>query len=371
MLRLRRLWLRAFRNYDRADLEVGPGITALVGPNASGKSNLLEAIYLIATGRSYRTSDEAEAIRWGETTARVRALVTRRAYDEELDVTLAAESGRETIRMRVNGAPVARGGLLGRLPVVLAAPWDLDVVRGPAGGRRRLLNGALAQLSPAYHFALHRYHRVVAQRNAVLRRRTLEGLDPWDAQMIALGVRLTARRADYVRRLAAAATPWFERLAGAGRLGVTYRAAWPGGDDETIAATARAELARCRADELRRGMSLAGPHRDDLKLTLDRLPLRAGGSQGEWRAAMLALRLGERVVMAEDLGAPPVLLLDDALAELDAGRQRCLLEVHDEAQVLLTATELPASRARGSLNVITVDNGQLEQGEWSPRFEQS
>ncbi|MGQ0549398.1 MAG: DNA replication/repair protein RecF [Armatimonadota bacterium] len=372
MLRLRRLWLRAFRNYERADLTVGPGITAFVGPNAAGKSNLLEAIHLVATGRSHRTLREGEAIRHGETSARIRALVTRRGHDEDLDITLVAEDGRERVQMRVNGAPMPRSGVLGRLPVVLAAPWDLDVVRGPAGGRRRLLNGALSQLSPAYHFAVHRYHRVIAQRNTVLRQRWPEGLQPWDAQMITLGARITARRGEYAGRLAAAAHRWFERLAGGGFFRVAYRAAWSGGDDAEIAETGQMELARCRADELRRGVSVTGPHRDDLELTLDGAPLRACGSQGEWRAAMLALRLAERAVMAEDLGAPPVLLLDDALAELDAGRQRRLLETDDEAQVLLTATELPqAGPLKGALTIVTVDHGRLGEGVWLPQFDPS
>ncbi len=372
MLRLRRLWLRAFRNYERADLTIGPGTTAFVGPNAAGKSNLLEAVHLVATGRSHRTSHEGEAIRRGETGARVRALVARRGHDEELEITLAADGERERVRMCVNGAATPRGGLLGRLPVVLAAPWDLDVVRGPAGGRRRVLNGALSQLSPAYHFALHRYHRVIAQRNMALRGRFADGLQPWDAQMLTLGVRITARRKEYAQRLAEAAGEWFERLAGEGHLAVVYRAAWAGDDDQQIAENAREELARWRADELRRGVSLTGPHRDDLELTLNAVPLRVCGSQGEWRTAMLALRLAERAAMAEDLGALPVLLLDDALAELDAGRQRRLLEADDQAQVLLTATRLPdLGPRRGEMTIIAVNDGRLGEGVSLHQFDPS
>lgn len=368
MLRLRRLWLRAFRNYTRADLTVGSGITAFVGPNAAGKSNLLESIYLVATGRSHRTAREGDAIQWGETSARVRALVARRGHDEDLDITLVAESGRESVQMRVNGVVTPRSGVLGRLPVVLAAPWDLDVVRGPAGGRRRLLNGALAQLSPAYHFAMHRYHRVVAQRNMVLRRGLPDGLQPWDAQMIELGSRITARRRDYAGRLAVSARTLFERLAGGGCLDVVYQASWAGEDDEEIAGTGGVELTRRRDDELRRGVSLTGPHRDDLELLLNGVPLRTNGSQGEWRAAMLALRLAERAVMAEELGAPPVLLLDDALAELDSQRQRRLLEMGDEAQVLLTATDLPNIEPMNDmLTVVAVDGGRFDEGAWLHR----
>ncbi len=371
MPRLRRLWLRAFRNYDRADLEVPDGTTVFVGPNGAGKSNLLEAIYLVATGRSHRTAHEAETIRLGETAARIRALVSRRGRDEELEITLVLEGERLVSQMRVNGAVAPRGTVLGRLPVVLAAPWDLELVRGAGGGRRRLLDGALAQLSPAYFFALHRYHRVLVQRNAELRRRGPAGLDPWDAQLVALGVRITGHRSGYVERLRPQAAAWFERLGGMGALDVTYRASWTGAAEEDRTERAQAQTERLRADEYRRGVTLSGPHRDDLHLTLDDRPMRAFGSQGQWRTAMLAVRLAERGVMAAELGESPVLLLDDALAELDNHRQGRILELdrETEAQVLLTATEsLSSERAR---HVFRVDAGTITERAWSPRFETS
>jgi DNA replication and repair protein RecF len=343
MARLCRLWLRDFRNYTRAELSFAEGVTVFVGPNGQGKSNLLEAVYLVATGRSHRTAHEAEAIRWGAEAARVRAQVVRRGRDEEIEITVLREGGRTSSQMRLNGAPAPRGSVLGRLPVVLAAPWDTDLVRGPGAGRRRLLDAALSQLSPAYFFGLHRYHRVVAHRNAELRRGAPGGLDPWDAQMVALGARITARRAWYVERLRPHAAAWFERLGGAGALAVTYRPSWAGGSDEEIMERARANTARVRADEMRRGATLAGPHRDEVEFTLDGVGLRACGSVGQWRTAMLAVRLAERAVMAGEMGASPVLLLDDALAELDPDRQRRVLEVDGASQVLVTATASPAA----------------------------
>ncbi|MDR7420999.1 MAG: DNA replication and repair protein RecF [Armatimonadota bacterium] len=368
MFRIRRLWLRTFRNYALADLALAEGVTVFVGPNGQGKSNLLEAAYMVSTGRSHRTGQEAEVIQRGATAARVRAAIARRGREEELEVTVALEDGRGSVRMRLNGAPSARGAVLGRLPVVLAAPWDLELVRGGGAGRRRLMDAALAQLSPAYFFALHRYHRVVIQRNAVLRGRVgprATGLEPWDAQLVALGVRITAHRAAYVERLRGPAADWFGRLGGAGTLEARYRPSWTGQGDETLAAAGRAQLAQRRADELRRGLTLVGPHRDDLELLLDGVPLRATGSQGQWRTAMLAMRLAERDVMAADLGARPVLLLDDALAELDPERQRRVLDVDGEGQVLATATALP--EAATSARVIAVRAGTLEEAAWSPR----
>lgn len=369
MPRLRNLWIRNFRNYPIADLAFGDGVTLLVGHNGQGKSNLLEAVYLVATGRSHRTTQEAETIRRGETAARIRAHISRRGRQEELEITLVLDAGRLASEMRVNGVVTPRGSVLGRLPVVLAAPWDLELVRGGGSGRRRLLDGALAQLSPAYFFSLHRYHRVVTQRNAELRRRAPGGLEPWDAQLIALGVRITAHRARYVARLQPLTEAWFGRLGGEGVFSVTYRPSWPGATDEECTAAARAQMARWRADEYRRGVTLSGPHRDDLEFALDGVPLRANGSQGQWRTAMLAVRMAERAVMAAEIGESPLTLLDDALAELDPGRQRRMLEVDDDAQVLATATAFPAT-AR-AVRVFAVEAGTVREAAWSPRFETS
>jgi DNA replication and repair protein RecF len=364
MSRLRCLSLRAFRNYTRADLQVGDGTTVLVGRNGQGKSNLIEAIYMVATGRSHRTAHDSEAIQHGEPAARVRAQIARRGRDEELEITLAVEGGRGVARMRVNGAVTPRGSVLGRLPVVLAAPWDLELVRGGSGGRRRLLDAALAQVSPAYFFSLHRYHRVVTQRNAELRRNAAGGLEPWDAQLVALGVRITAHRDNLVARLWPHAQAWFTRLGGEGALTVTYRPSWPGETDEMRAQAARAKQSRLRADEYRRGVTLSGPHRDEVEFALDAVPLRAGGSQGQWRTAMLAVRMAERDVMTADLGAPPLLLLDDALAELDQERQGRVLDAGGESQVVATATSMPC--AGRAVTWLRVEAGAVTEVPWLP-----
>ncbi len=304
-------------------------------------------------------------IQLGEAAARVRVLVARRGREEEIDTTVSLVEGRAQVHIRVNGATTPRSGVLGRLPVVMAAPWDLEVVRGTAAGRRRLLDAALAQVSPAYYFALHRYHRVVTQRNAVLRQGRVMGLEPWDAQMVALGARIAIHRRGYVARLAAPAAEWFGLLGGTGRLAIEYQAAWVGATEEDITAEARVQLVRRRADEVKRGVTLTGPHRDDLEMLLDGRAIRSFGSQGQWRTAMLAIRLAERTVMTAELGDPPVLLLDDALAELDHTRQRRLIGLGGEGQMLLTATALPAevSEVRG----FVVENGAVEEREWSPR----
>jgi DNA replication and repair protein RecF len=369
MRRLLRLSLRAFRNYARVDLDLDNGTTVLMGPNGQGKSNLIEAVYMVATGRSYRTSNDGDVIRIGESTARVRAHIARPGRDEEIEITITRGAERDSTQMRVNGVVTTRGNVLGRLPVVLAAPWDLDLVRGSGSGRRRLLDATLAQLSPAYFFSLHRYHRVVTQRNAELRRRGPAGapgagvVDPWDAQSIALGVRITAHRGAHVDRLRPGVAEWFTRLGGEGRLDVVYVPSWQGTTDEERTGRAREYMLRLRADEYRRGVTLSGPHRDEIDLVLDGAPLRARGSQGQWRTATLAIRLADRAVMAAEIGGSPVLLLDDALAELDPERQRRVLEGDRDAQLLATATTVPD--AIHPIRVLSILAGAVTEEQWS------
>jgi DNA replication and repair protein RecF len=384
MRRLRRITLRAFRNYVHTDLEIENGTTVFVGSNGQGKSNLLEAVYLLATGRSHRTSSEAEVIKHGEATARLRAHVTRPGRDEEIELTVTRDAERVVSQIRVNGAVTPRGSLLGRLPVVMATAWDLDLVRGSGQGRRRLLDGTIAQLSPAYFFSLHRYHQVVTQRNAELRGGANSGpgsgekkrghrdtgtLEAWDTQLVALGTRISAYRAAHVERLRQPVSEWFETFGGQGRLEISYRASWVGETDETRAATAKVQLLKNRADEYRRGMTLSGPHRDEVEFILDGASLRAAGSQGQWRTAMLAVRLAEWTVMTKELGVSPVLLLDDALAELDPDRQRKVLEIEHESQALVSTTVLPATSR--PVNILRVRDGTVTEDAWSHRLDPS
>ncbi len=367
---VRRLALRDFRNHARTDLELQDGLTVFVGANGQGKSNLLEAMYVVATGRSYRTTREVEMIAHDAHLARVRAVVIRRGREEEQEAIISRHDGTGSVRLRVGGVEAPRSRVLGRVPVVVAAPWDLDVVRGAAVLRRRLLDAALAQVSPAYFFALHRYYRVLVQRNAVLRQRSGAHLEPWDAQLVTLGARIVARRRTYVERLNARATEWFHRLGGVGRLEVRYRPSWTGASEEDVAVVAREELHRRRADEIRRGGTLSGPQRDEVEFALDGVPLRSTGSLGQWRLAMLAVRCAEREVVEAELGTRPLLLLDDVLAELDAARQQRVLQLTGTGQVLVTMTMLSTEPRgggleRGGVRVLSVSGGTVGEGVWS------
>jgi len=338
---VRNLFLLDFRNYDRAELEFAPGLNLLVGPNGAGKTNVLEAIDLAVTGRSHRVVREADAIRFGSPWALVRATLERRHGTHTVEVRLE-RVGLKTIR--VQGNRVHRVDLLGRAVRVLSGPDDAEVVHGPSVYRRRLLDGLLCQLSPSYYHNLLRYIRVVQQRNRLLRAQAPPHLlEVWDEQMVEVGCAITERRAELVARLEPLVREAGRRMVD-GDLRIAYRASWEPG--EGLRERAQAVLVRQRREEYRRGMTLSGPHRDELEITLDGVPLRAYGSRGQQRAAVLSLRLAEREVVRAEMGEDPVMLLDDAGAELDARRTQELLRLLSEGpQAIFTATDrshLPA-----------------------------
>lgn len=355
-MQLTRLRLVNFRNHRRTEFVPGPDLTVLIGSNAQGKSTLLEAVQVAASGRSFRTQHDADLICFGQDFARVVVAGRRGERDVEVDVVVRRDGpdpARVDKELRVNGVPVRRGDIFGQVLCVAVTPDDGAMAAGGPLHRRRVLDLLLVQISPAYYYSAQRYARAVLQRNRLLReRRTDRELDVWDEQVARLGAVITVRRREVVARLATAAQAVYGGLSG-GRetLAVTYGAAMGGGDEGEIVAEGRAALRRLRAAELARGMTLVGPHRDDLHLMVDGQPLRQFGSRGQQLAAVVALRLAERQVIRNEAGHEPVVLFDDVLLALDPARQARVLESVRGAQVVMTATglsalpELPASAA--------------------------
>jgi DNA replication and repair protein RecF len=363
-MRLRHLHLANFRNHKVTDVALGFGPVVLVGANAQGKSAVLEAIYVSATGRSFRTAHEVEMVALGAEWARLRSTVQRADREEEIEVTLRRDAGLESraVReIRVNGVAVRRGDLFGHLCCVTAAPEDAEVVAGSPRLRRRLLDLLLAQISPAYYHNAQRYHRVLLQRNRLLRRGGVRELDPWDEQLATIGAAITLRRRGVAARLAEHAAPIFAALSG-GRemLRLEYVPSLAGEDAAEIEAAARDALIIRREWETARGVTTVGPHRDDLRLRLDGHDLRAYGSRGQHLSTMLAVRLAERRVLREEIGEDPVLLLDDVLLTLDEERQAYLLDAIHGCQAFLTVTTLASvRRLPEDAGVFRVDAGTV------------
>ncbi len=365
--------LYEFRNYQRLTLQLSPGITLLYGPNASGKTSLLEALFYLATTRSPRTSTDRELVHWDAPDeagtppfARLVASVERAAGNTQLDVVIqlrgaADDSPRARAqattqkRVRINRKPVRSLDLLGNLRVVLFTPADVTLVTGAPAERRRYLDITLSQIDGTYVRTLARYNKLVQQRNSLLRawrdqRRPLRAVDDelayWDKELAHAGGYLLAERLRAVDDLNALAGPLFHNITGSDKpLGITYQASIA-----TAQATTAADLEhllahslrQARRDELQRGQTLLGPHRDDILFTVNTIDLGTYGSRGQQRSVALALKLAEARLMQQRTGEPPVLLLDDLLSELDIQHRTHLLRAirQPAQQMFLTATDL-------------------------------
>ncbi|MCC7493665.1 MAG: DNA replication/repair protein RecF [Fimbriimonadaceae bacterium] len=359
---LERLELNDFRSWEQLRLQFEAPLTILAGANGQGKTNILEAVLLLAQTRSPRTGRDSELVRRGQREAVVRGEI-RRQRGAAGTVAVALRSDGSKV-VKIDGQPVRRlVDAVGALAVVFFGPDELRLVSGGPETRRNYLNGCLGQLSPRYLAALAGYRGVLRQRNQLLRsarERPVGGdlLAAFDDGLAAQAAILMAERCRGVEQLSRhAATAHYELSAGAETLQVTYRPhvslpAEP--DPERLQTAVLEQLARRRDEELRRATTLVGPHRDDLAIRLNEVEARTYGSQGQQRTAALALKMAELRVLSTVLDEPAVLLLDDVLSELDDTRRRQVLALIDETdQVVVTCAQTSGfderSLARSSL----------------------
>ena len=343
--------LYAFRNYLRERIDLDPGVNLLLGANAQGKTNLLEAAYFGATGRSPRSAVLSEMIMWEQVGARVLADFGDGETEHRLEVKLERDAGSPRTRRTVSldGRPIAASAHAGRVKVVLFHPEEMTLVRGPGEPRRRLLNGLMLQAEPGMAAVLSRYTRLVEQRNQLLKRvaenlEPVSALDWWTEEVARAGGEIMGRRQRCLDGLSPLVAQRYSDIAGGEDLRVAYAPSVALGGDpaEALAAELRGRL----REELARGLTVAGPHRDDITFVLGGLPAAAHASQGQQRTAILAFKLAEVDTLSAS-GMPPVLLLDDVMSELDAPRRAHLLEMVELApQSLITSAEsgyFPAS----------------------------
>jgi DNA replication and repair protein RecF len=362
---LQRLTLSNFRNYAQLDLEPAGGLNVYVGANAQGKSNLLEGIAMLGTGKSFRTAHEADAVRSGSEEAIVRGEAVLRAGRVELVCTIERSAHGTRKSYTVNGGGVRYAGYLGRIRVVTFVPADLQLATGTPGVRRAFLNVALSQSEARYYHELARYRKTVQQKNALLRGTVApdaELLAIYERTLIDAGTEIMLARAGLIAALARAAGRAHARFSGNERLDVTYEpnVAFEHGSREAIAAAFEVRLEQTREAERTRKTSLTGPHRDDMGLSLDGASLAAYGSQGQQRTAVLALKIAEYAVMRERSDEAPLLLLDDVLSELDEDRAGALLaEIGEYDQAFVTATHLPVG-LHAAARVARVDEARIE-----------
>lgn len=335
-----RVTLRDFRCYREASAGFGDGLTVVTGANGAGKTNLIEALYFGCTGRSCRTGNEREMVRFGQRSARVVVAAAAEDGDHELSVGFAPG---EPKRMRADGAPVDRLVDVSQRPLVsVFLPDRLELIKGAPALRRAHLDQFVAAMWPARVSTRRAYAQSLAQRNALIGRIRSGGagrgsLHSWDAQLARHGVALMADRRSAADRLAEPFSRWCADLGLPGEPSLAYR---PRSRADTAEALA-AELRERIDGDLERGFTGHGPHRDDLGIVREGRELRAYGSQGQQRLALLALLLAERDALADHRDAAPLLLLDDVMSELDRQRRRALVDLLRDGpgQAVITATD--------------------------------
>lgn len=365
------LSLRDFRNHTETDIALEPGVTTFIGSNGQGKTNLIEALGYLSHLSSHRVSADKALVREGCPTATIRATV--RHHERQVSLALAINA-KGANRAKLGGQNVGVGELVGWLRVVLFTPEDLSIVRGDPGMRRKYLDEAVLALHPHVHPVYSEYDRVIRQRNALLKsgrsqspQQVMQTLESWNEALVPLAAQITAQRQKVITDLST-------------QLSHSYATIAPGHDIQWALETPidaatelealddayRDQLTQRAREEIDRGMTLVGPHRDDLAISLNGLPSRTHSSHGEAWSIALSLRLSlAEAYREESQSGDPVMILDDVFAELDASRRATLQSVvSDYEQVLVTAAvkdDIPAGFSTHSFSVqageVSADRG--------------
>lgn len=347
-MKLNNLVLQDFRNYERLSLDFEPGVNLIVGRNAQGKTNLLEAIGYLGSGKSFRAQKTSELVRFGTDFADVYGNVTSQEREQSLRWVLFS-NGRQRILERNGAKKRTAGDIAGVLPAVLFCPEDLMILKGGSAPRRRLGDLALSQLRPNYEAALTEYTRILEQKSRILKDwrenpALLDILPEYNTRLCQVGALLISYRARFYEALGQAAAVFHgEFSGGAENFQLEYKTVSTVSDPfapvNTLTGQLQDHLESHYRAELDSGSCLTGPHKDDFDISLSEISLKLYGSQGQTRTATISLKLAQRELMRRELGEEPLLLLDDVLSELDPGRQDFVLNQIKTGQVFITACE--------------------------------
>ncbi len=364
------LQLKNFRNYQTLNFTPCDGITVLYGANGSGKTNLLESMHLLSIGRSHRTAVDREMIAQGEDVAFVRAHTRRLDGKHDLEVRLYPLEKPQK-RVLIQGKPAERiTDMMGHATTVMFAPEDLRIVRDGPAVRRRFVDMQLSQIRPSYLKALRQYLSALEKRNALLKSNKIKPsadfgrqLDAWDEQLAGAAVYVVEPRKWFLSELSQHAATQYRAIAEDTNEVFSLRYSGPLATTDTPYRDMLAALKRTRAEDEKRMFTSFGPHRDDLALMLSGKDLRAYGSQGQVRSAVLSMKLGELALIENEMGELPTLLLDDVFSELDLKRRNALLQSTQGVQTFITCTDksdVAGAKADAFYRVTTDSDGKAQ-----------
>lgn len=346
-MQINKLQLINFRNYENLNIDLAPGINLFIGPNAQGKTNVLEAIYLCATGRSFRTHKDQEMIKWDQSFFKIGVNFHRKPINFHIDFLY----DKKQKKIKINGLPQKKlSDLIGQLQVVLFSPEHLQLIKGGPGERRRFIDILLSQINPMYFHALQQYYKVLNQRNNLLKTTNYlssqlnSQLEVWDSQLVEWGSRIILKRFETVGKLEGLAQKYHQTITeGDEEFTLSYRCSIAQEERNKGHLTRQYSelLEQRRKVDVLKGYTSIGPHRDDLIFLVNQIDLKNFGSQGQQRTAVLALKMAEVDLIQLESGDAPILLLDDVMSELDDRRSKFLVQsIGTKIQTLITATSV-------------------------------
>lgn len=364
-MKVESLKLYHFRNYSELFLKFTANVNIFLGANAQGKTNILEALYFGAMGRSHRTWTDNEAIQWQQQQGGLHLLFSRAGVENSLSFKLIVNQNKEII---LNGHMIKQRELIGCLNIVMFSPEDLMLIKGAPAGRRKFLDSEISQASPSYYRQLVNYNKILSQRNMLLKKirekkSKSELLEEWDIQLAKAAAVIVSKRLLAVKKLTMLANLMHRKITNnRENLAVSYFCCGSQNVNELSAEWYRIQYQSMRREDIGRGSTSIGPHRDDIIFTVNGMNLRNFGSQGQQRTGVLATKLAELEFLKSETGEYPILLLDDVMSELDSERREQLLSfIKDRIQTFITATEPKYFSDKKLGKYYTVHAGQVDE----------
>lgn len=354
-MKLTSIKLKNFRSYASCDVVFSPNVNSIVGKNAQGKTNLIEAIYFSCIGKSFRTSKEKELIKWGEEQCSISLCAKNEFREKKIDVLLQ-KSTKKSVRM--DGISIRRiGDVLGEVPIVFFSPDELKLVKDSPEERRRFMNIDISQTNKRYFYLLSRYEKILDNRNKLLKSSpnkevVLETIDIWNRAIAAAGIKIADERRKFIEQIAPFAEKANEFISNGEKLNVCYKGIEVKNEEEYIK-----KLEKSFEKDYKLGYTTFGPHRDDIDIFLNGVEVKSFGSQGQQRTAALSLKLAELEIIKQRTGDYPILILDDVFSELDEHRRRRLIKFTDRCQTFITTTDIAFTK--DIANNILIENGEI------------